>query len=209
MRPTGPSCRLDQEEQVTLKEKLIHEALRQFSTKGYHATSTVDIIDAVGTSKGGLYNHFRNKDELFYEALEHAQKIWRERNLQGLDEISRPIDKVIKILENYRDNYLADSENLPGGCIFVNFAVEFSDQRPDLAHSVNEGFINLKRMLNRLLKEELDAGTLQNVADTEEIVELIFTGLLGACVVYTSDKSKSQLDKSISTLVNYLNMIRK
>lgn len=194
---------------MTLKEKLIHEALRQFSKKGYHATSTVDIIDAVGTSKGGLYNHFRNKDELFYEALEHARKIWRERNLQGLDEISRPIDKVIKILENYRDNYLADSENFPGGCIFVNFAVELSGQRPDLAHSVNDGFINLKRMLNRLLKEELDGGTLQNVADTEEIVELIFTGLLGACVIYTSDKSKSQLDKSISTLINYLNMIRK
>ncbi len=198
-----------QEGQVTLKEKLIHEALRQFSKKGYHATSTVDIIDAVGTSKGGLYNHFRNKDELFYQALEHARQIWRERNLQGLDEISRPIDKVIKILENYRDNYLADSENFPGGCIFVNFAVEFSDQRPELAHSVNDGFINLKRMLNRLLKEELAGGTLQNVADTEEIVELIFTGLLGACVIYTLDKSKSQLDKSISTLINYLNMIRK
>ena len=194
---------------MTLKEKLIHEALRQFSSKGYHATSTIDIIDAVGTSKGGLYNHFRNKDELFYEALEHARKIWRERNLQGLDEISRPIDKVIKILENYRDNYLADSENFPGGCIFVNFAVELSDQRPDLAQSVNDGFINLKRMMSRLLREELDGGTLQNVADTEEVVELIFIGLLGACVVYTSDKSKLQLDKSIRTLINYLNSIRK
>jgi len=194
---------------VTLKEKLIHEALRQFSTKGYNATSTVDIINAVGTSKGGLYNHFRNKDELFYEALDHARKIWRERNLQGLDEIYHPIDKIIKILENYRDNYLADSENFPGGCIFVNFSIEFNNQRPELADAVNDGFINLKRMLNRLLKEEKEAGTLQDEADTEEIVEMIFSGLLGACVIYTADKSKSQLDRSIKILINHLNSIRK
>ena len=194
---------------MTLKERIVHEALRQFSAKGYKATSTVDIIEAVGTSKGGLYNHFRNKDELFYEALEQARRIWRERNLQGLDQISRPLDKVIRILENYRDNYLADSENFPGGCIFVNFAIEFSDQRPQLAAAVNEGFSNLKRMLNRLLQEEKDAGTLKQGADTEEVVDMIFSGLLGACVVYTADKSKKQLDRNIRTLINYLNTIRK
>lgn len=194
---------------MTLKEKLIHEALRQFSTKGYNSTSTVDIINAVGTSKGGLYNHFKNKDELFYEALDHARKIWRKRNLQGLDEISRPIDKVIKLLGNYRDHYLADSENFPGGCIFVNFAIEFSNQRPELANAVNEGFINLKRMLNRLLKEEKERGTLKEGVDTEEVIEMIFSGLLGTCVIYTADNSTDQLDRSISTLINHLDTIKK
>ncbi|MEJ2069204.1 MAG: helix-turn-helix domain containing protein [Syntrophobacterales bacterium] len=41
---------------MTLKEKIIHESLRQFSTKGYMSTSISDILEAVGTSKGGLYN---------------------------------------------------------------------------------------------------------------------------------------------------------
>lgn len=198
-----------QEVLVTLKEKLTHEALRQFSTKGYNSTSTVDIIKAVGTSKGGLYNHFKNKDELYYETLDVARKIWRERNLQGLDQISRPIDKIIRILDNYRDNYLADSENFPGGCIFVNFAIEFSNQHPEMAKVVNDGFINLKRMLNRLLKEEKESGTLEESVDTEEVVEMIFSGLLGACVIYTADKSTIQLDRSIRTLINYLNTLKK
>ncbi len=39
---------------MTLKEKIIHESLRQFSTNGYMGTSISDILEAVGTSKGGL-----------------------------------------------------------------------------------------------------------------------------------------------------------
>lgn len=61
---------------MTLKEKLLCEALRQFSVKGYAATSTSSIIEGVGASKGGLYNHFHNKEELFLEALSLARKLW-------------------------------------------------------------------------------------------------------------------------------------
>jgi TetR/AcrR family transcriptional repressor of nem operon len=194
--------------EMSLKEKIIHEALRQFSRKGYQATSTVDIIDAVGTSKGGLYNHFKNKEDLFFACLDQARKIWRIRNLQGLEEISRPIDKIIKILENYRDNYLTDSENFPGGCIFVNFAIEFSDQHPHLAKAVHEGFMNLKKMLNRLLNEEKAAGTMRSGVDCEAVVDMIFSGLMGVCVVYSADKSQSQLDRNIKALINYVNGIK-
>lgn len=192
---------------MTLKEKIISEALRQFSIKGFLATSTADIIQAAGTSKGGLYNHFKNKEQLFFETLSQARKIWRERNLAGVDQISRPIDKLKQILSNYRDRYLTDSDNFPGGCIFVNLTVELSDQRPHLAEAVNEGFVRFKTMLKRLLQQERDAGTLKPEVDIERVVEMIFSGLLGACVMYTSDKSKQNLDRTIRTLIDYVDLI--
>jgi len=189
---------------MTLKEKIVIEALRQFSTKGFLATSTMDIIQAANTSKGGLYNHFKNKEQLFLEVLSQARMIWRERNLAGLDQIPRPIDKIRKILENYKDHYLVDSTNFPGGCIFVNLAIELSDQRPHLAAVVNEGFIRFKSLLQRMLAAERDAGRLPAGVDLDRVVELVFSGLLGACVMYTSDKSQKNLDLTISTLDEYL-----
>jgi TetR/AcrR family transcriptional repressor of nem operon len=192
---------------MTLKENIIYEALRQFSTKGFLATSTADIIQAAGTSKGGLYNHFKSKEHLFFEALSQARKIWRERNLAGVGRIPRPVDKLKQILANYRDRYLTDSENFPGGCIFVNLLVELSDQRPHLAEAVNEGFVRFKAMLKRLLEEERAAGSLKTGVDIDKVVEMIFAGLLGACVMYTSDKSKQNLDLTISALVAYLDDI--
>lgn len=194
---------------MILKEKIVSEALKQFSTKGFMSTSTTDIIKAVGTSKGGLYNHFENKEQLFYAVLDQAKIIWRERNLAGLDEVSRPLEKVKKILENYRDNYLSDSANFPGGCIFINFAVELNDQRPPLAEAVNDGLARMKKMLKQFLDEEKATGSLKDDVDTQNVVEMIYAGLLGACVVYTAEKSITSLDLTISSLVDYLDQLYK
>jgi TetR/AcrR family transcriptional repressor of nem operon len=192
---------------MSLKDRIIHESLRQFSTKGYMSTSISDILAAVGTSKGGLYNHFKSKEELLFAALSEARKIWRQRNLTGLDRLPRPLDKIKKLLENYRDHYLADSENFPGGCIFVALAVELNDQQPHLAQEVNEGFQRFKGMIKRLLDQEREAGHLKNGIDTGMVAEMIFSGILGACVAYTSDKSRQNLDRNIKGLIAFLNLI--
>jgi len=193
---------------MSLKDRIIHESLRQFSTKGYMSTSISDILKSVGTSKGGLYNHFKSKEELFGAALSEARKIWRERNLAGLDQLERPLDKIKKLLENYRDRYLADSENFPGGCIFVTSAVELNDQQPHLAREVNEGFQRFKGLIKRLLDQEQEAGHLKDGLDTGMVVEMIFSGILGACVTYLiSGKSKENLDRNIQGLIDFLTMI--
>ena len=192
---------------MSLKERIIHEALRQFSTKGFMSTSINDILEAVGTSKGGFYNHFKSKEELFFAALSEARKIWRQKNLAGLDHCHRPLDKIKKILENYRERYLVDSEDFPGGCVFVGLAVELNDQQPHLAQEVNEGFRRFKAMLKRLLDAEQQTGSLRKDIDTGVVAETIFSGLLGSCVAYTSDKSRENLGQSVDGLINYLNML--
>jgi TetR/AcrR family transcriptional repressor of nem operon len=192
---------------MSLKERIIHEALRQFSTKGYMSTSINDILEAAGASKGGLYNHFKSKEDLYFTALSEARKIWRQRNLAGLDQMARPLDRLKKLLENYRDHYLADSENFPGGCIFVTLAVELNDQQPRLAQEVNEGFQRFKGLIKRLLDQEQGAGRLKNGMDTGMLAEMIFSGILGACVAYTSDKSRENLDHTINSLIAFLTMI--
>ncbi len=193
---------------MTLKEKIIHESLRQFSTNGYMGTSISDILEAVGTSKGGLYNHFKSKEDLFFNALSEARKIWRQKNLDGLSQLERPLDKIIKILENYRDHYLPDLEDFPGGCVFVNLAVELNDQQPHLAREINEGFERFKGMIKRLLDQEKEDGRLKNGINTSLVAELVFSGLVGTCVIYTSDKSRDYLDRNIAALIDYINMMR-
>jgi TetR/AcrR family transcriptional repressor of nem operon len=191
---------------MTLKDRIIHESLRQFSSKGFMSTSISDILEAAGASKGGLYNHFKSKEDLFYAALSAARKIWRQRNLAGLERLPRPLDKLKQILHNYRDRYLADAENLPGGCVFVALAVELHDQQPHLAQAVHEGFERFKGLIKRLLDEEQAAGNLKEGIDTGMVAEVIFSGLLGACVSYSADKSPEHLNRSIQSLLDFLSM---
>jgi AcrR family transcriptional regulator len=189
---------------MPLKERIITEALRLFSVKGYMSTSTTDIIEAAGTSKGGFYNHFRSKEQLFMETLSAARKIWRDRNLFGLDDIDRPLEKLEALLRNYGERYLSDAHSFPGGCIFVNLVIELSDQAPTLAAEVNEGFVRLKGMIRRIFDEEKRMGGIPADTDTADLTELVFTALLGACVMYTADKSKQNLDRAIASLVAYI-----
>jgi AcrR family transcriptional regulator len=189
---------------MRLKDRINHESLKLFSSKGYLNTSISDILQAADTSKGGFYNHFESKEDLFYEVLAIAQNIWREKVLYGLDEIDSPIAKIRKILENYRDRYLKDDFNFPGGCIFVTFSVEFDDQRPELMKEVAKGFIGLKSMLKNLLEEGKEIGELLADVNTDRATEMIFSGMIGSSVLFGVDKSADSLDKSINSLILYL-----
>ncbi len=75
---------------MNLKDTIVHESLKLFSLNGFSSTSIQDILSAANTSKGGFYNHFSSKEDLFFQVLDEARKIWRERNLHGLDEINEP-----------------------------------------------------------------------------------------------------------------------
>jgi AcrR family transcriptional regulator len=192
------------EDSATLKEKIIHESLKLFSLKGFSNTSTQDIMREVKASKGGLYNHFKSKDDIFLAVLSEARKIWRQRNLDGLDQIEKPVAKVRKLLENYRDRYLTDRNTFPGGCIFVTLSVELDDQKSLFSKELNEGFIRLKAMIKRLLDQGKKSGELRKNVNTESVTEMIFSGMIGASVMYSTEKSKTGLHQCINALIEYL-----
>ena len=194
---------------MSLKEKIIHESLKLFSLNGFLSTSILDIISAAETSKGGFYNHFTSKEDLFYQVLDESRKIWRERNLNGLANEDCAIGKIKHLLKNYRDRYLLDAENFPGGCIFIMFAVELGNSRPHLSREVQKGFVGLRAMINRLLVEGKDSGEFYNGINTDAITEILFNGMLGASVNYSADKSAETLNKSINSLIDYIDKLKR
>jgi hypothetical protein len=129
--------------------------------------------------------------------------------LSGLDEIESPVGKVERLLQNYRDRYLKDGENFPGGCIFVTFSVELDDQLPDLCREVNAGFVGLKALIQRLLDEGQESGELSSSVSTSAMTEMLFAGMVGASVIYGVDKSTDSLDRSINTLIDFLQELKR
>ena len=192
---------------MELKERIIHETLKLFSLKGYLNTSIEDILERANSSKGGLYNHFKSKDQLFLAVLSQARKIWREKVLHGLDQIDQPFMKVRRLLENYRDRYIRDSDNIPGGCVFVTLSVELDDQRPEFAVEIREGFARALALVKRLLDEAQARGELRKNVNTEAVSQLVFSTMLGASVLYGMDKSPETLGRSIGALLDYLDSL--
>lgn len=189
---------------ISLRENIIHEAQKLFSLNGFLSTGINDIIRAAGTSKGGFYNHFCSKEELFLEVLAESQKIWRDKVLYLVNQIESPIEKINQILVNYRDRYLKDSDNFPGGCIFITFSVELDDTRPHLMQEVNKGFVGLKNLLQQFLEEGKEQGELKEDVNINRATELIFSGMIGTSVLFGVDKSTTNMGRSINSLIDYL-----
>ncbi len=116
-------------------------------------------------------------------------------------------EKIIKILNNYRDRYLKDSENFPGGCIFITFSVELDDTRPQLMKEVSKGFEGFKEMLTLLVNDAIELGELPLSLNPDTVAESLFAGMLGASVLYGVDKDNTTLDHSIDSLIEYVYLL--
>jgi AcrR family transcriptional regulator len=75
------------------KAQILAAAADHFHRSGYHATGVDDIAAAVGITAGGLYRHFRGKQELLSRVLldgqEHFYTTLREKEEEGLDALLR------------------------------------------------------------------------------------------------------------------------
>jgi len=61
---------------MTTKEKILAEALNLFSVKGYDPVSVRDIAGAVGIKESSLYNHFKNKQDIFDSIISEYSGRW-------------------------------------------------------------------------------------------------------------------------------------
>ena len=81
------------EQSDATRSALLRVARELFTTNGYAATSTTEIADRAGVTRGALYHHFPAKDDLFravFEQLEAeiAEHVAREA-LAGADPLEQ------------------------------------------------------------------------------------------------------------------------
>ena len=73
-RASRRTARTQAERSAATTERLHASARRLFATKGYAATSLAEIVADAGLTKGAIYHHFVNKEEVFREVFEREQR---------------------------------------------------------------------------------------------------------------------------------------
>ncbi len=61
----------------TAKQRIIEAGARVFIERGYYRTTMENVAEALGVSKGAIYQYFKSKQQLFFEVIEfilEAQK---------------------------------------------------------------------------------------------------------------------------------------
>lgn len=109
---------------MNTKERILHEALRLFSTRGYEAVGVEDIATAVGIKPASLYKHYRNKQAIFDAIFTETSKRYgtftddisfHPDNQDEIDNITADIlVKKVKELVRYslHDEYVSNFRKL-------------------------------------------------------------------------------------------------
>ena len=84
------------------KERILVEALRLFEKRGFEAVSVSDIAGCMGMTKGALYRHYRDKQDILESIIEQM----RENDRIRAQEYEVPEDTFRETPEDYRESEL-------------------------------------------------------------------------------------------------------
>jgi AcrR family transcriptional regulator len=155
------------------RDRLVAEALRLFSERGYAATSVAELERAAGLTPGagGLYAHFTSKEELLGEAVERAA---------ALTDVGYGMHAAL-VLGDLRSEltvvargafYLFDSMK-----DLLRLAMREGDLHPGTFADARDRLSGRAyRFLADLLQAKVDAGELQD-HDTDAVADVLFGAL--------------------------------
>lgn len=117
-------------EAVARTRTKIHDAaIRLFTTKGFHGTGIREIAREAGVSLGNLYNHHKNKDELFSAIMDRLEEEYlapgtpldqafdRFGSIEDLEDLGKSCGDMVEEFRDYIKLIYVDVVELSGSHI--------------------------------------------------------------------------------------------
>ena len=190
------------------RQRIIEKSMQLFSVQGYFNTSIAGIVKATGLTKGGLYGHFRNKEEIWYAVYNECVRIWRGVVFQGVRPISDPLGRIDRVLENSLKHYLGAGV-FEGGCFLFNALVELTGQSPAMSNHVLKGFKAFSALLRLWLEEAAQQGLLRDDLNLDGIANFLVISLNGTAPLYAASRDAAIWQQTLAQLQCYLKCLRK
>ena len=108
-----PRRRTDSGLEPNRRADLLRAAARLFVEKGFDATTTRDIAEAVGMRSGSPFYHFRSKQELLKEAMIDGLEAGRARLLVAIDGVVDPERRLYVLVRTHLATLLEADCNSP------------------------------------------------------------------------------------------------
>lgn len=149
-----------------------------FNKNGYAATSLSDITDASGLTKGAIYSHFKNKEQLSISAFKYNVKLMMSKISEHLGLSDSPIQKLYLISDFYR-NYYEFSKKL-GGCPVLNIGVDANNQNTLLLENVRIVVEKIQDQVATIIENGIENGEISSEINAMQYAKRIDTLIQGA-----------------------------
>jgi AcrR family transcriptional regulator len=167
-----------------------------FWEHGYEATSTDDLLQAMGIGRQSMYDTFGDKHKLYLEALQLYET---ETGTELFERVTRATSPFAAIC----DHVLSIAEWTPHerarGCFFVNASIELASTDPDVDSLVRANGCRGVNALETLLKEAKRRGEVDPSLDERTAANYLLTTIRGLRVSAQAGVTPEEL-RGIATL---------
>lgn len=153
------------------RAEIMDASMLLFMEKGYANTTTQDIVDKVNISRGLLYYHFKNKEDILYCLVErYSEKLLRDIHVIVNDDDKTAIEKIRAFI----DATIISTDNVSAEGTELQKTVDLKENRymlDKLSHKLIEKLtIYFERIINQGISEKVFS-----VKYTSETAEFLMT----------------------------------
>lgn len=189
------------------RQNIIDKSLQLFSVKGFFNTSVNDILKETQLTKGGLYAHFKSKEDIWYAAYIRAVDIWKGIIFRSMREVTDPFERLKVLIDRHLGEYIGNN-TFRGGGFFLNMLIEFSGQSQSKTDHILEGFERYSRLIESWIEDAKMAGTVRKSINSGEAGSFIVAAFYGTTALYTASKDPLILKKTINQLHFFIDSLK-
>lgn len=181
---------------------IVEQAAALFNQQGYAGASMSDLMRVTGLQKGGIYNHFRSKDELALAAFDFAVDRIQQRFRGALRGKRHAVDRLLAMLTVYED--FIEQPPLQGGCPLLNTAVDSDDAHPALRIRTQQAMDSWRSLIERIVAKGVARHELQPTADPETVASILIATIEGGIMLSKLYDDPAHLDRALNHLATYV-----
>src|SRR5437870_11945101 len=182
------------------REQLMAAAIDCFARLGYQGTTIDRIARDAGVTKGAVYYHFRDKEELLFEAVkDHVGEFER----QVLAEVTPELG-TMAALRRVVDVCFFHATVSSHRRFIITLMVEALDTNPGLSVEFRNILRRMRVFLADVMRRGQQRGVLRGDVSAEAAATVVAGGIMGAEIQHYQDPKQVELRAILDTLVEQM-----
>jgi TetR/AcrR family transcriptional regulator, transcriptional repressor for nem operon len=188
------------------KQRIIEKAAVLFNQNGYAGSSIDGIMKLTGLQKGGIYNHFKSKDEIALAAFDHSVTLLKQRVLADIPNRDNAIDRLHALVHGFIG--FIEHQTIVGGCPILNTAVESDDTHPALRLRAQGAINEIRALIGSIIELGIRQHEIIAEIDSEAVAIVIISTIEGALMLSKLYGTDTYIDIAIAHLDRYIETYR-
>lgn len=198
MSPPGRPRRPERTEPS--RKHLLAAAIDCFARFGYQGTSIDRIARHAGVTKGALYYHFRDKEELLFEAVGGRVGEFEQHVLAEVAPAPDPLASLRRVIDTCFFHATVSKHRR----FIITLMVEALDTNPQLSARFQRILRRMRFFLADIVRRGQENGTVRADVDPDEVAALVAGAIMGAEIQHYQDPEQIELRRVLDTLVAQL-----